>query len=182
MAQIFQLWDWNSEPNPLSANSTNTLKQFVCNLQTTCLNVFDYFMGLALKGSIYESMDILLTALFRFVNCGAIYIFLPSNDKKFLADSRKFFLILSIMFSVLVWRGSRWKNERNMCHVLQDPKVCTWTYKGILNLLFVHDIYTTNFGFVLIFIYLFSRFLVNHGMKLHEKSRKPNSFAFFFFS
>ena len=111
-----------------------------------------------------------------------IYIFLPSNDKKFLADSRKFFLILSIMFSVLVWRGSRWKNERNMCHVLQDPKVCTWTYKGILNLLFVHDIYTTNFVFFFISIYLFSRFSVNHVMKLHEKSRKPNSFPFFFFS
>ena len=110
-----------------------------------------------------------------------IYIFLPSNDKKFLADSRKFFLILSIMFSVLVWRGSRWKNERNMCHVLQDPKVCTWTYKGILNLLFVHDIYTTNFVVFFISIYLFSRFSVNHVMKLHEKSRKPNSFPFFFF-
>ena len=37
---------------PLSANFTkcsNTLKQFVCNLPTNCLSVFDDFVGLALK-------------------------------------------------------------------------------------------------------------------------------------
>ena len=39
--------------NPLSANPTklwNTLKQFVGNLPTNCLSVFDHFLGLALKG------------------------------------------------------------------------------------------------------------------------------------
>ena len=39
--------------NPLSANPTkwsNTLKQFVGNLPTNCLNVFDHFVGMALKG------------------------------------------------------------------------------------------------------------------------------------
>ena len=39
--------------NPLSANLTkwaNTLKQFVGNLPTKCLSVFDYFVKLALKG------------------------------------------------------------------------------------------------------------------------------------
>ena len=39
--------------NPLSANPTkwsNTLKQFVANLPTNCLSVFDHFMNLALKG------------------------------------------------------------------------------------------------------------------------------------
>ena len=39
--------------NPFSANFTklsNTLKQFVGNLPTNCLSVFDYFVGLALKG------------------------------------------------------------------------------------------------------------------------------------
>ena len=40
--------------NPLSANflkwSSNTLKQFVGNLPTNCLCVFDHFVGLALKG------------------------------------------------------------------------------------------------------------------------------------
>ena len=38
---------------PLSANLTkwaNTLKQFVGNLLTKCLSVFDYFVKLALKG------------------------------------------------------------------------------------------------------------------------------------
>ena len=29
---------------------SNTLKQFVGNLPTNCLSVFDHFMGLALKG------------------------------------------------------------------------------------------------------------------------------------
>ena len=39
--------------NPLSAKITklsNTLKQFVDNLPTNCLSVFDNFVGLALKG------------------------------------------------------------------------------------------------------------------------------------
>ena len=39
--------------NPLSANPTkwsNTLKQFVGNLSTNCLNVFDHFVKLVLKG------------------------------------------------------------------------------------------------------------------------------------
>ena len=39
--------------NPFSANFTkwsNTLKQFVGNLATNCLSVFDHFVGLALKG------------------------------------------------------------------------------------------------------------------------------------
>ena len=38
--------------NPLSANNTkwsNTLKQFVANLPTHCLSVFDHFVKLALK-------------------------------------------------------------------------------------------------------------------------------------
>ena len=47
--------------NPLSANPkkwSNTLKQFVGNLPTNCLSVFDHFMNLALKGliSIYCSL------------------------------------------------------------------------------------------------------------------------------
>ena len=43
--------------NPLRANPTkwsNTLKQFVDNLPTNCLSVFDHFVGLALKGLINE--------------------------------------------------------------------------------------------------------------------------------
>ena len=39
--------------NPLSANPekwSNTLKEFVGNLPTNCLSVFDHFMNLALKG------------------------------------------------------------------------------------------------------------------------------------
>ena len=41
--------------NALSAiftKSSNTLKQFVGNLSRNCLNVFDHFVGLALKGLI----------------------------------------------------------------------------------------------------------------------------------
>ena len=39
--------------NPLSANPTkwsNKLRQFVGNLPTNCLSVFDHFINLALKG------------------------------------------------------------------------------------------------------------------------------------
>ena len=44
---------WAPHINPLSANPTkwsNTLEEFVGNLPTNCLSVFDHFMGLALKG------------------------------------------------------------------------------------------------------------------------------------
>ena len=44
--------------NPLSANPTkwsNTLTQFVGNLPTNCLSVFDNFVGLALKVLIERS-------------------------------------------------------------------------------------------------------------------------------
>ena len=42
--------------NPLSANPTkwsNTLKQFVGNLPTNCLGVFDHFVKLTLRGLIH---------------------------------------------------------------------------------------------------------------------------------
>ena len=46
--------NWSSKTvNPLNANPekwSNTLKQIVGNLPTICLNVFDHFMNLALKG------------------------------------------------------------------------------------------------------------------------------------
>ena len=47
---------------PLSANLTkwsHTLKQFVSNLPTNCLSVFDHFVGLALKRLIQEICEIL---------------------------------------------------------------------------------------------------------------------------
>ena len=45
--------------NPLSANFkkwSNTLKQFVRKLPTNCLSVFDYFVGLVLKGLTTENL------------------------------------------------------------------------------------------------------------------------------
>ena len=48
--------------NPLNANPTkwsNTLKQFVRNLPTNCLSVFDHFVELAFKGLIsLNSLDV----------------------------------------------------------------------------------------------------------------------------
>ena len=44
---------WDEWVNPLGANPTklsNTLKQFVGRLPTNCLNVFEHFVELALKG------------------------------------------------------------------------------------------------------------------------------------
>ena len=61
--------------NPWSANPTiwsDTLKQFVDNLPTSCLSVFDHFLGFALKGlrpcqtSIQELFRKLLTALIHY--------------------------------------------------------------------------------------------------------------------
>ena len=45
--------------NPLRANPTkwsNTLNQFVGNLPTNCLSVFDHFAKLALKGLTYVNI------------------------------------------------------------------------------------------------------------------------------
>ena len=47
---------WTHVLNPLSANPTKwskKLKQFVGNLATNCLSVFDHYVGLALKGLRY---------------------------------------------------------------------------------------------------------------------------------
>ena len=47
----------NSKLNLLSANPTkwpNTLTQFVGNLPTNCLGVFDHFVGLAVKNKICQ--------------------------------------------------------------------------------------------------------------------------------
>ena len=47
------LGGWESDFNPFHASFTkwpNTLKQFVGNLPTNCLSVFDHFVGLVLKG------------------------------------------------------------------------------------------------------------------------------------
>ena len=52
---LFFYFVQRNEFNPLRANptkSSNTLKQFVCNLPTNCLSVFDHFVILALKGLI----------------------------------------------------------------------------------------------------------------------------------
>ena len=50
--------------NPLSAHPTkwsNTLKEFVGNLPTNCLSVFDHFVKLALKGLRTEARTYLIT-------------------------------------------------------------------------------------------------------------------------
>ena len=52
--------------NPLSANPTkwsDTLKQFVGNLPTNCLSVFDHFMSLALKGLKYNAAHVVKHSL-----------------------------------------------------------------------------------------------------------------------
>ena len=49
--------------NPSNANPikwSNTLKQFVGNLPTNCLSVFDHFVGLTLKGLSSGRNDIVL--------------------------------------------------------------------------------------------------------------------------
>ena len=59
--------------NPLNAKITkwsNTLKQFVGNLSTNCLSVFDHFVGLGLKGLtrvrvvIFNSLEVIFNNSF----------------------------------------------------------------------------------------------------------------------
>ena len=50
---VLDLHSYSEFLNPLSANPTkwsNTLKQYVGNLPTNCLSVFDHFVKLTLKG------------------------------------------------------------------------------------------------------------------------------------
>ena len=64
--------DFDFEVNPLRANATkwsNTLKQFVGNLPTNCLSVFDHFGKLALKGLMIATGGVNGYYLFCF-NCG----------------------------------------------------------------------------------------------------------------
>ena len=70
--------------NPLSANFTkwaNTLKQFVGKLPTNCLNVFDHFVVLALKGLRWEKLSRCSTKLIHF--CKKIPIALDCRQSKY---------------------------------------------------------------------------------------------------
>ena len=56
------------KPDPLSVNPTkwsNTFKQFIGNLPTKCLSVFDHFVGLALKGLTNKTQNVPDIAIFR---------------------------------------------------------------------------------------------------------------------
>ena len=67
---------------PLTANPTrwsNTLKQFVGNLPTNCLSVFDHFVILALKGLIIIVFSVLA---FDVVILNLVPISFPSKEKK----------------------------------------------------------------------------------------------------
>ena len=58
--------------NPLSANTTkwsNILKQFVGNLPTNCLSVFDHFVKLALEGLSRDGVVFILICNFIFFLC-----------------------------------------------------------------------------------------------------------------
>ena len=83
--------------NPLNGNFTkwsNTLKQFVGNLPTNCLNVFYHFVGLALKRLIKNDPNIKGIEIFEYFYLYTAYadnttFFL--KDKNFIVDlSEKF--------------------------------------------------------------------------------------------
>ena len=80
--------------NPLSANPTkwsNRLKQFVGNMPTNCLSVFDHFVGLALKG---------LTALAKIGQSSSLIfcLMLVGNKRNKLAEPD--FLMETPMFNI----------------------------------------------------------------------------------
>ena len=67
--------------NPLSANFTkwaNTLKQFVCNLPTSCFSMFGHFVGLVLKG-LNEEARPMLVMFFAVHNFGQITVLILAS-------------------------------------------------------------------------------------------------------
>ena len=64
MTIVDGVWRWPYQLyylNPLSADFTiwsDTLKQFVGKLLTNCWSVFDYFVGLALKGLKIDTLSV----------------------------------------------------------------------------------------------------------------------------
>ena len=64
--ELIRLQDQEQTLNPLSAIPTkrsNTLKQFVGNLPTNCLSVFDHFVSLALKVIVTVTDSIIFTTM-----------------------------------------------------------------------------------------------------------------------
>ena len=79
--------------NPLSANPTkwsNTLKQFVGNLPTNCLSVFDHFLGLALKGLIMCRFFVKTIVFFGLVKAMSFFLFFT-----FRISAMNFFIFMS---------------------------------------------------------------------------------------
>ena len=75
--------------NPLSTNPTkwsNTLKQFVGNLTTNCLSVFDHFVKLALRGlkekSSYQEPQKVIFNFFMFIFQLFVLQYVLSHFKK----------------------------------------------------------------------------------------------------
>ena len=104
--------------NPLSVNFTkwsNTLKQFVGNLPTNCLSVFDHFVGLVLKGlrSKYHLKQITKTKEKNAAtneNC-----ILEKMDLKFQNAS------FNILCKATFWNEQKWLNkELIMCSGLPN--------------------------------------------------------------
>ena len=86
--------------NPLSANHTkwsNTVKQFVGNLPTNCLIVFDHFVILALKVLINSTRVVKVSLYDQFLAQGRIYFFLifPNQEESNAEVSVKYLLIVS---------------------------------------------------------------------------------------
>ena len=106
ICRIIVEWISNIVTNPLSANFikwSNTLKQFVGNLPTNCLSVFDHVVGLALKGLITK---INITFLF------SKYVFHTSSF--FSYKIRKATKNFSRSFRIFnQWSCQRWTNARD---------------------------------------------------------------------
>ena len=63
---------------------SNTLTQFVGNLQTNCLSVFDHFAGLALEGSIFKFAGLPDTNCRLWKNKGKVYHHFQPNINQFI--------------------------------------------------------------------------------------------------
>ena len=144
---------------------SSTLKQFIGNLPTNCLSVFDHFVGLALKG--VKVMEIQNFTLILISLLEESQGFQPKLDKKFPDDSP-----ISILFSKYPdFKRSRIMSLPSKQNQHMRERILPWTYNwgGLTPLLSI----------VLFLMYLFIRLDVSaYILMIYKWSKIRARYAF----
>ena len=134
--------------NPFSANFTkwsNTLKQFVNNLPTNCLSVFDHFVGLVLKGFIKDKLGGKIMKVFVGLRAKTYNYLTENNDESKKAKRAKKCVILRKL------KFEDYKNcleatqlENKIIHQSLIEKMNLFQYKNMMKLKKKSKILTKN--------------------------------------